>query len=754
MATVYLAVDLKHNRKVALKVLHPELAASVGHARFLREIEIVAGLTHPRILTLIDSGEADGLLYYVMPYVEGETLKDRLGREGALPVEESLKIAGEVADALAYAHEKGVIHRDIKPSNILFEAGHAVIADFGVARAVGVAGEGDATSAGLTVGTPKYMSPEQASAGEVDGRSDVYSLGCVLWEMLAGDAPFDGPTPHAILALKSSDSTPSLRIRRKSVPLEVEGLIAKAMAPQAADRYGTARDFEQALAAPETAEKLKRRRRFGSASRGRALAIAAAAVAVLAGTWWITRSTPEAGAADFVSMAVLPIENLTGDPAQDYFVAGMQDALIGQLGKLSGIRVISRSSVRRYADSDMSIPEIAGELGVDYLIEASATRDGEGVHVEVHLVEAMPEERQVWAEGYDGDMENVLEIHGQVARAIAGALDVTVSVEEEAQLSGTRPVNPDTYEAYLRGMYFISEGTPEGITTGLAFLHEATETDPGDAMAWAGLATGYALVGHGPAAPPDAWIRARAAAERAIGLDSMLAEGHAAMADVKLYYDRDWAGAEESFLRADELNPNLAMNQFHYAWYLLLVGRWDEALVIHELGQDLDPLTELMTSALGWAYLYLGRTDKAIEEARKGLALKTDGMFGLVTLGAAFSAEGRYDEAIATHERMAELYPIWRWLLGRTYAQAGRMEDARQLAAQLESEEQSSMSAFGLAVLYASLGENDDSFRWLEYEPPHAWVPWGAIDPVLELPRDDPRFQDFLRRLNLPNFPT
>jgi len=754
MATVYLAVDLKHSRKVALKVLHPELAASVGHDRFLREIGIVAGLTHPRILTLIDSGEADGLLYYVMPYVEGETLKDRLEREGALPLEESLKIAREVADALAYAHDKGVIHRDIKPSNILFEAGHAVISDFGVARAVGVAGvvgEADTTATGLAVGTPKYMSPEQAAGQEVDGRADVYALGCVLWEMLAGDAPFDGPTPHAILALKSSDSTPSLRTRRRSVPPEVEGVIEMAMAPLAADRYKTARDFEQAIAAPETAERLKPRLRSGM--RTRVVAVAAAVVAVILGAWWFTRTVPEAGAAAFVSMAVLPIENLTGDPAQDYFVAGMQDALIGQLGKLSGFRVISRSSVRRYLDSDKSIPEIADELGVDYLIEASASRDGEGVHVEVHLIEAVPEERQVWAEGYDGDVANVLDMHGQVARAIAGALDVDVSPADEAQLAGTRPVSRETYESYLRGMYFINEGTPEGIMAGLSHLHEATERDPGDAMAWAGLATGYALVGHGPAAPPDAWIRARAAAERAIGLDSMLAEGHAAMADVKLYYDWDWAGAEKEFLKADELNPNLAMNRFHYAWYLLLVGRWDEALEIHELGQDLDPLTSEMSSLLGWAYLYMGRTDKAIEEARKGLVLKPDGMFGLATLGAAFSAEGRYDEAIATHERMAELYPVWRWLLGRTYAQAGRMEDARQLAAQLESEEQSSMGAFGLAVLYASLGENDDSFRWLEYEPPHAWVPWGAIDPVLELPRDDPRFQDFLRKLNLPEFP-
>ena len=258
MATVYLAEDLKHSRKVAVKILKPELAEALGHERFLREIEIVAGLTHPNILTLIDSGDADGLLFFVMPYVTGETLQARIDREGPLPVEESLRIAREVADALAYAHENGVIHRDIKPSNILFEAGHAVISDFGVARAVGAAGVTDATATGMAVGTPKYMSPEQAIGGEVDGRADIYALGCVLWEMLAGAAPFDGPTPQVILANKLSDTTPSLRTRRRSVPSEVEGVIERAMASLAADRFGTARELEQALAEPETAERMRR----------------------------------------------------------------------------------------------------------------------------------------------------------------------------------------------------------------------------------------------------------------------------------------------------------------------------------------------------------------------------------------------------------------------------------------------------------------------------------------------------------------
>jgi len=415
--------------------------------------------------------------------------------------------------------------------------------------------------------------------------------------------------------------------------------------------------------------------------------------------------------------------------------------------------VISRASVRKYADSELSIPEIAEELGVDYLVEASATRDGDAIHLDVRLLEANPEERQLWSKGYDREVEKILDVHGEVAGAIAAALDVDLSPDEVEHLTGSRPVNPETYESYLRGMFFINEGTPEGISKGLAHLHQATERDPGDARAWAALADGYALVGHGPAAPPDAWQRARAAASRAIALDSTLAEGHAAMADVRLYYDHDWEAAERSFLKARELNPNLAMNYFHYAWYLLLVGRTEEALEIHEVGQDLDPLTSAMTALTGWAYLYAGNTDKAIEEARKALVLKPDGMFGLATLGAAQSLQGRHDEAVVTHERMAELYPIWRWLLGKTYVRAGRVEDARRLAAQLEVEPQTSMSAFGLAILYAALGENDDAFRWLAYDPPHAWVPWGVIDPVLELPKDDPRFEEFKASLNLPGRP-
>ncbi len=747
MATVFLAEDLKHNRKVAIKVLHPELAASLGTDRFLREIEIAAGLDHPHILALHDSGEADGLLFHVMPYVEGESLRERLEREGPLPIDQALSVAAEIADGLDYAHRQGVVHRDIKPGNILLSAGHARIADFGVARAVGVASAGDATATGLAVGTPKYMSPEQAvGAAEIDGRADIYALGCVLYEMLAGDAPYDGPTPQAILAKKSSDSTPGLRTRRKSVPPDLEGVIAKAMAPLAADRYATARDLEQALAAPETAEKLRPRR--DSATRARSVAGALLVAAAVLAAWWVFgRGTPLEAAGPY-PLAVLVPENLTGE--EEYFVAGQHQALIDQLAAISGLRVISRRSVIGFEDSEMTIPEIAEQLGVRGVVASSLTRDGDTVRIQLQLIEAMPAEDLVWSGSFDDDLTGLYSMYREAARSIAGGADVGLTPAEESRLTGDRPIDPETYEAYLRGMHHLQKRTPEGIQKGLAYLHEATDRNPADAMSWAGLALGYATVGHGPSAPPGVWQKARAAAERAVRLDSMLAEGWAALADVRTYYEWDWAGAEAAFRRANELNPNLAMNHYHYAWYLLLMNRYEEAKVEHELAHELDPLTPFQSATLGWLYAYNGETGKAIELAEQTLELNPDGSFGLLVLGWSLAMEGRFEEAIATHERLAEMYPVWRSRLGVTYALAGRTEDARRIAAELEAQEQDPFGALGMAELYAALEENDDAFRWLANEPPHAWLPWAAVDPMRLMPRDDPRFQEFLDRLKLP----
>jgi serine/threonine-protein kinase len=749
MATVFLATDRKHRRKVALKVLHPQLAASVGPERFLREIEIVAGLTHPRILTLIDSGEADGLLFYVMPFVEGETLEDRIEREGPLPVEEALRIAREVADALAHAHEKGVIHRDIKPSNILFEAGHAVIADFGVARAVDAAGAEGMTSTGLTVGTPAYMSPEQASGSDVEGQADIYALGCVLWEMLAGQPPFTGPTPMAILARKVGDETPDLRTHRRDVPPEVEGVVAKAMSPHVDDRYATVRELEQALAAPEEAERVRR----GGRRRARARSLAGFAIALLAtvAAWWFFgRGTPVEAAAPF-TLAVLVPENLTGE--EEFFVQGQHEALIDHLAAISGFRVISRSTIQRYDAGERNLQEIADELGVQGVVTSFLARDGDTVRIRLQLIEAEPEETLLWNGALDEEIAGLYGMYGEAARAMANGAEVELTDDEMTRLGGERRIDPATYETYLRGMHLVQKGTPQDVAEGLAYLHEVTDQNPTDPMAWAGLALAYAAVGHGPNPTPEVWTRARAAAERAVSLDSTLAEAWSALADVRFYADWDWEGAEQAFRRANELNPSIAINRFHYAWLLLVLNRYDEAVAEHEAAKRLDPFTPFQSALLGWAYLYRGDTERAKEQARRTLELRPDGNMGLMVLGAAQQMAGQDEEAIATHERMVEAHPYMHWMLGITYARAGRTEEAWQIARQIEAGEVIPLYAFGLACLYGALGDVEATHRWLTHEPNHAWLVGVAIDPIMGIPREvlsDPIFDEFMARVDLP----
>ena len=748
MATVYLAEDLKHPRKVAVKVLKPELAEALGHERFLREIEIVAGLTHPNILTLIDSGDADGLLFFVMPYVRGETRQARIDREGPLPVEESLRIAREVADALAYAHDNGVIHRDIKPSNILFEAGHAVISDFGVARAVGAAGVTDATATGMAVGTPKYMSPEQATGGEVDGRADVYALGCVLWEMLAGRAPFDGPTPQVILANKLSDTTPSLRATRRTVPSEVEGVIERAMAPLAADRFATARELEKALAEPETAERMAPRRRQQARTR-RLVGFAVIALIGSAAWWMFGRGTPLEALSPY-ALAVLPPENLTGE--EDHFVVGQHQALIDHLASIGGFRVISRPSAVRYQDTEMSVPEIAAELGVRAVVTSSLERHGDTVGIRVQMIEVDPEESQLWSGAFDETIPGLNSMYGEAARAIAASADVGLSAAEETRLGGERPTDLATYEAYLRGMNHIYKETPEDIAQGLGYLHEVTERNPTDAMAWAGLALGYSAAGHGPLPPSDVWVRAKAAAERAINLDSTLAQAWASLANIRFLVDWDWEGAEEAFRRAHELNPSIAESRMQYAWLLLVLDRYEEAVVEHELAKALDPFTHWQLSLLAWCYLYGGEIEKAKEEVQRLFELNPDDPGGLFVLGTALQMEGRHEEAIGAHERMSELAPYYRWLTGATYARAGRPEEARRIAAEIQAGEMTGFDAFGLAVLYGALGDVEATYGWLTHEPNHVWRAAVAIDPILRIPPEvlsDPRFDEFLDQLGL-----
>ena len=758
MATVYRAHDLKHDRSVALKVLRPELAASLGTERFLREITLTARLDHPHILPLLDSGEAGGLLYYVMPFVEGESLRARLDREKQLSLDDALRIAREVADALSYAHQHGIVHRDIKPENILLARGHARVADFGIARAVTAAGGQTLTETGLAVGTPAYMSPEQAGGErEIDARTDVYSLGAVVYEMLAGQPPYTGATAGAILSRKAMEPVPSLRVVRETVPATVEQAVTKALAKTPADRFGSAQQFAEAL----EKQVLKSEERRGKAASLFAipysLGLGLLAVAAVA-AFLLIANGGGAGRPRIESLAVLPLENHSGDAQQDYLAAGMHEALILDLGRLSGLkRVSARGSVMRYQNTKRSPKEIGSELGVDALISGTVQRSGDRVRITAHLVRASDEE-PLWSDEYEREFRDVLALQDEVVGAIAREVRLQLSASERAGLSRARQVNPDAYEAYLKGRFQLNKFTPESFQKSLGLLQQAVAIDSTEPLAWAGLSQAYGLMElFTPAPRADAIPRAKAAALKALELDETLADAHVALADITAN-EWDYPRAQRSYLRALELNPNLPDAHIHYSWYLSTFGTADSAIATMKRGVALDPLSPLYTAWLAGMYWEFGRFDDAIREANKAMELQADFPVALFVLGLAHLDKGEHAKAIEYHERAVARYPnqSMTWTLARTYAMTGRTAEARKIMNRLESGAPGdAQHPWFIASAYAALGEDETAIDWLEkaYEARILFLPnlnrKRAAGGTFESLRSNPRFQDLLRRLNL-----
>jgi TolB-like protein/AraC-like DNA-binding protein len=452
-----------------------------------------------------------------------------------------------------------------------------------------------------------------------------------------------------------------------------------------------------------------------------------------------------------ISIAILPLDDLTGYPEQAYFVNGMHDALIGELGQVSALRVISRTSTLRYPKSEMLLQDIARELGVDVIVEGSVYGTGDSIRIQLQMIEAFPQERHIWAKEYHSDIQHALAMHSSVVRDIASEIRVTLTPDEEKLLAKTRTVNPETYRAYLMGMHQLNQFTPESVDKGMAYLLDAVRNDPGDPLLWAALSMGYNTLGHSQSPPPDAYSNAKAAAARALALDETLADTHLALALIALYRDWDWEVARKEFDRALEINPNLADAHSHFAWFKFLFGQMEEGLKHAKKATELDPFSALHVSYLAAELWWTDQYEKALPEVDKSLRLIPDYGFALFVKGGIYSSKGMHDEAIEVRAKAHDLHVDWRWTLGHSYAVAGRHEEARKIAEEIKTDPHP-IDTWGLAEIYAALGDKDEAFHWLEegYKVRFSWIPWIASNPNYESLRDDPRFEDLLKRLDLP----
>ena len=636
MATVYLAQDLKHHRPVALKVLKPELSAALGPERFLREIEIAAQLAHPHILPLYDSGEAGGFLYYVMPYVEGESLRDRLNREKQLPLDDALQIAREVADGLSYAHAHGVIHRDIKPENILLAAGHAVVADFGIARAIVAAGGERVTATGVAIGTPQYMSPEQAAGSrDLDGRSDLYGLGCVLYEMLAGQPPFTGPTVESVIHQHLAVEPPHITSIRPAVPAFVAAALQRALAKTPADRFnpvalfaealgsraaaGVAPPFASATPVPAARRSWRRVALTGLA----ALVVIAAAVAV--GRW--LRPGTAAPRYPRTAITVLPFVNLGAGGPEAYFAPGLQDEVLTQLSKVAALTVISRTSVMGYQRTTKPPREIAAELGVGSVVEGSVQVVGNRLHVIVQLIDAATG-RELWADRYDRTLNDAFAVQSEIAQAIVEAVGATLTRAEAGAITAAPTANAEAYRLYLQGReYYLRPGDlRENFESAELLFERALTLDPAFALAHAALSEVHGLmywVVYDPS--PARAARQREEAEAALRLAPALPQAHVAMGLVHYFGRRDYQRALDEFAIALKGLPKDAWLWAYVGFVHRRLGNWNEALAAFEKAAQLDPRNaDLLSDLGGGTYGQLHRYAEAVGAYDRALSLAPD----------------------------------------------------------------------------------------------------------------------------------
>ena len=734
MATVYLAHDVRHARKVAIKVIRPEVAETLGTERFLSEIKLTASLQHTHILTLLDSavvasagsGERP---FYVMPYLAGETLRARLTRERAIGVRDALVILGEVADALASAHHQNIVHRDIKPENILLDQGHAVVMDFGVAKALHRSMDGSSlTGIGVTIGTPAYMAPEQAVGDPaIDHRADLYALGVLAFDMLTGRTPFSGPTVAAMVSALLSKPAPPVTSEAPTCPPRLAGLIDALLAKDPDQRPGNAaevRDTLRSILVDVSSGPIPTRRAAGD-RRGLTGTLLAAAILAAAGLvlWHPWRSKASVAGAPLVrdtatatrSIAVLPFENVNRDSTTDYFSDGMAEELISALGRLRGLRVASRTSTFAMKGQVGGLAEVGQKLGVQTVLEGSVRRYGDQVRVTARLVD-VARDSTLWGGEYTNELKNVLFVQDTIARSIVSALSVALG-ESGPELSRPRSGNPEAYDEYLRGRYFLGRRNPASLASAIRSFEAAIAKDSSFAPAYAGLADAYSLTAPFGGRPPRTVFElARSAANRALALDSTVAEAHTSLGIVAMFYDWDWPAAGQHLARAVALNPSYAEGHLFYGWYLLLKGRGADAQAELARAHALDQLSVVIATRRATLMQYAGRDREAIPFLQQALELDSTFFHARADLAAAFVATGQLDSARRVVPRAALFpgsgeagMPVW------VLVQLGDTTAARRLVRDYEAARQHMyVAADAMAAMYAALGDSTRALQLLD----------------------------------------